>query len=102
MPTVFTEPFGGSGVEGMLCGTPLISVDYGAFTETVVEGVTGYRCHTLKDWLSAIDKVGDLDRTLIASFAQKQYSLSACGSKYAKVFNDLENLHNQGWYTLDN
>jgi len=100
MPTVFTEPFGGSGVEGMLCGTPLISVDYGAFTETVLEGITGYRCHTLKDWLDALDKVGDLDRNTISKIAREKYSLSTCGSKYSKVFTDLHNLHREGWYTL--
>lgn len=100
MPTVFTEPFGGSGVEGMLCGTPLISVDYGAFTETVIDGVTGFRCHTLKDWLDAIDKAGDLDRTKIADTAKNRYSLTSCGKKYARVFEDLYNLRGQGWYTV--
>ena len=100
MPTVFTEPFGGSGVEAMLCGTPLISVDYGAFTETVVEGVTGYRCHTLGDWVDALDKVGDLDRKEIAKISRDRYSLETCGKKYDRIFNDLYDLSDSGWYTL--
>lgn len=100
MPTVFTEPFGGSGVEGMLCGTPLISVDYGAFTETVIDGVTGYRCHTLQDWLDAIDCVDSLDRYLIAKRARNLYSLETCGKKYDKVFKQLLDLYDKGWYQL--
>ena len=99
MPTTFTEPFGGSGVEGMLCGTPLIGVDYGAFTETVIDGATGFRCHTLQDWVDACHNAGDLDRHKIAEIARGRYSLEACGKKYNKVFTDLDNLWGEGWYT---
>lgn len=101
MPTVFTEPFGGSGVEAMLCGTPLIAVDFGAFTETVVEGVTGFRCRTLADWLDAVDKVGDLDRKQVADIARSRYSLQACATKYDKVFSCLYDLYDKGWYSCD-
>jgi len=100
MPTIFTEPFGGSGVEGMLCGTPLISVDYGAFTETVIEGVTGFRCHTLQDWVHALHNAGGLDRKRIHELSAAKYSLDVCGKKYARVFSDLDNLWDKGWYTL--
>ena len=100
MPTNFIEPFGGSGVEGLLCGTPLIATDYGAFTETVREGFNGYRCKTLLDWLEAIDRVGDLDRKAIADAARATYSLEACGAKYAKAFRQIYELYSAGWYTL--
>lgn len=100
MPTNFTEPFGGSGVEAMLCGTPLIAVDYGAFTETISDGVTGFRCHTLQDWLDAIDNVDNLDRRVIASISRSKYGLEACGKKYDKIFKDINNLYRKGWYEL--
>lgn len=100
MPTTFIEPFGGSGVEGMLCGTPLLATDYGAFTETVKEGLTGYRCKTLRDWLEALEKVGDLDRKKIADHARATYSLQACGAQYDKAFREISELHADGWYTL--
>lgn len=100
MPTNFTEPFGGSGVEAMLCGTPLIAVDYGAFTETIADGITGFRCHTLQDWLDAIIKVDDLDRSVVSFAARNRYSLEACGRKYDKIFQDINNLWRKGWYEL--
>lgn len=100
MPTNFIEPFGGSGVEGMLCGTPLIATDYGAFTETVVPGVTGYRCKTLLDWLEAIDNVKTLDRKVIADIARSTYSLQACAARYDKAFTQMHELYSKGWYTL--
>lgn len=100
MPTVFTEPFGGSGVEGMLCGTPLIAVDYGAFTETVIQGTTGYRCHTLQDWLDAVDNIDLIDRWTTSQVARARYSLEVCGERYDKIFQDLSNLYRKGWYQL--
>ena len=99
MPTIFTEPFGGSGVEGLLCGTPLITTDYGAFTETVEHGENGYRCKLLKDWTSAIEKVGELDRQKIAERARGRYSLEECGKKYDVIFQSLAELKGgRGWY----
>lgn len=100
MPTTFIEPFGGSGVEGMLCGTPLIASDYGAFTETVVEGTTGYRCKTLCDWLDALEVVADLDRKKVADVARSRYSLEACGAMYDKAFRQMYDLYADGWYAL--
>jgi len=102
MPTNFTEPFGGSGVEAMLCGTPLIAVDYGAFTETIIEGVSGFRCHTLQDWLDAIHNVDRLDRKEIANSARCRYSLEACGKRYDAIFQSINNLWREGWYHLRN
>lgn len=98
MPTDFIEPFGGSGVEGLLCGTPLIASDWGAFSETVVEGVNGFRPRTLREWLDAIEAAPDLDRAGIAAAARRRYSLETCGGQYARVFRQLAALASQGWY----
>jgi hypothetical protein len=99
-PTVFTEPFCGMAAEAMLCGTPVISVNYGAMTETVSEGM-GFRCHTLQDWLDAIDAVDDLDRRFIADTARARWSLEACGKQYDKIFYQLNDLYRKGWYEVD-
>jgi len=100
MPTNFIEPFGGSGVEGLLCGTPLVTTDYGAFTETVKHGTNGYRCKTLLDWLEALENVGKLDRKAIAAEARATYSLEACGARYDDAFKKIHQLYDKGWYTL--
>jgi 2-polyprenyl-3-methyl-5-hydroxy-6-metoxy-1,4-benzoquinol methylase len=85
-------------VEAMLCGTPVVSVDYGAMTETVTEGVMGYRCHTLQDWIDGINNAGNLDRRTIASIARDKWSLEACGRRYDKIFCQLNDLYRRGWY----
>lgn len=100
MPTEFIEPFGGSGVEGLLCGTPLIATDYGAFTETVQHGINGFRCKTLADWLSALSRAHTLDRAAVAKAARGTYSLEACGALYDDAFQKIYQLYDKGWYTL--
>lgn len=100
-PTVFTEPFCGMAAEAMLCGTPVVAVDYGAMTETVTDGVMGYRCHTLQDWIDGIDKVGELDRRVIADIARAKWSLEVCGRRYDKIFRQLNDLYRRGWYEVD-
>jgi glycosyltransferase involved in cell wall biosynthesis len=98
MPSEFTEPFAGAGVESQLCGTPLIGVDYGAFTETIAPGETGFRCKMLCDWLDAIEACKNLDRDKIAKRARSLYSLEACGEMYDKAFRQLLTLNGNGWY----
>lgn len=98
MPTEFIEPFGGSGVEGLLCGTPLIATDYGAFTETVQHGLNGFRCKTLADWLWALERVTSLDRAAIANSARRTYSLETCGALYDDAFYKIYQLYDKGWY----
>jgi glycosyltransferase involved in cell wall biosynthesis len=100
MPTTFVEPFGGSGVEAMLCGTPIVAVDYGAFTETVQIGVTGFRCKVLKQWLGAIQSVRKLDRKVVADTARNKYSLETCGAMYHSAFRQIDDLNEYGWYTV--
>jgi glycosyltransferase involved in cell wall biosynthesis len=101
MPTSFIEPFAGAGVEAMLCGTPLVSVDYGAFVETVIEGVTGFRCNTLGDWVHAIEATKGLDRQQVAAATRARYSLEACAKKYDQAFRQLNELRGAGWYSSE-
>lgn len=100
MPTTYTEPFGGVAVEAQLCGTPAITSTYGAFTETVEDGVTGFRCHTLADYLSAVDRARTLDRAYIAHRARHLYGYDRVGRMYDRVFRQIQDLFFDGWYTL--
>lgn len=100
MPTVFTEPFGGVAVEAMLCGTPVLSVVYGAFTETIEDRVTGFRCHTLGDWLAALECAPTLDRGYIQRRAQGLYGFRPIAERYQRAFDQISDLKGRGFYTL--
>jgi hypothetical protein len=80
------------------CGTPVLSVDWGAFTETVVPGVTGYRCKLLIDWLLGVDSCAALSRKVVYEHARARYGLQTVGTLYDRAFTQLRTLGEKGWY----
>lgn len=99
MPTLFIEPFGGSGAEAQLCGTPLVAINYGAFKETVEDGKSGFLCNTLADWIESIKRIHTIDRQYVADRARKLWSLETVGKQYDIIFNQIADQREKGWYT---
>ncbi len=101
VPTQYIEPFGGVAVEAMLCGTPVITTDWGAFTETVREE-DGYRCRTLNNFVSAArvtaDDNGLWSRQDRRVRALERFSLDAVAPMYEEWFARLQTLYGEGWY----
>jgi glycosyltransferase involved in cell wall biosynthesis len=100
-PTLYIEPFGNIAVEAQTCGTPTITTDWGAFVETNINGVTGYRCRTLADFVRAAEDVKSLDRAAIRQQAIEKYSLATVGKMYEEYFERLLTLWDDGWYQLE-
>ena len=98
-PTIYNEPFGYVAIEAMLSGTPVITVDWGAFTETVQHGVTGFRCRTFEQFLWATKNIDTISPRACREWAVKNYSFEKVGKMYKEYFQSLQNLSNQGWYT---
>lgn len=59
--THYVEPFGNMVIEANLSGTPSITTDWGGFTETVVEGKTGYRVRDFKSLLTAMNSIDKIE-----------------------------------------
>ncbi len=99
VPTLYLEPFGGVAVEAQMCGTPVISTDFGAFPETVEHGITGFRCHYLGEFLDAVRRCGDLDPVRIRERAVRLYSLTTVAQQYQSYFERLSLLWGAGWHS---
>lgn len=97
-PTIYIEPFGGVTVESMFCGTPAVTSDWGAFSETVKPGVSGYRFRSLAEGCEAVEKAMLLDRTKVAAYADNTFSLTAVAPQFTRWFDQLTTLWNDGWY----
>lgn len=102
VPTTYLEPFGGVTIEAMLSGTPVITTDYGAFAETVVDHVSGFRFRTLGEGVWAAQNTHLLNPHRIREHAVDNYSLGRVGELYEAYFGQLHTLYGEGWYDLGN
>lgn len=100
-PTIYIEPFGNVAIEAQACGTPVISTDWGAFTETVKHGETGFRCRTMAEFVHAGRKVSELNPHAIRQHVLDRYSLDVVGEMYEDYFTRLMGLHHGGWYATN-
>jgi glycosyltransferase involved in cell wall biosynthesis len=100
--SLYVEPFGHAPIEAMLCGTPVITSDFGAFSETNIHGLTGYRANTFAEIYWAAQNVNKLDTHKIREYAINNYSLDRIKLKFQEHFEKLYNLYNgKDWYHLD-
>lgn len=100
-PTIYIEPFGTVTAEAMMCGTPVITTDWGAFTENNIPDVTGYRCRTFSEFCKATEDVLKLDKKTIRDYAMSKFSLDVVANQYEQYFNRLNTLWGKGWYSED-
>lgn len=91
-PSIYLEPFCGVHAESMLCGTPVITTNFGAFTDYVIDGVNGYKCDTLQDFADATVDVKNLDRKKVRESAE-QFTLKEVSKKYEKWFQELNRVY---------
>lgn len=100
VPTSYIGPFEGVSIEAMFSGTPVITTDWGCFAETVVQGITGFRCRTWNEFIAAAANVHLLDPKTIRHYAINNYSMDSVRYKYQSYFEQLYDLWSKGWYEL--
>jgi glycosyltransferase involved in cell wall biosynthesis len=100
VPTLYIEPFGTVAVEAQMCGTPVITTDFGVFPETVEHGKTGFRCHTLDQFIWAAKHIGEIDTWYTHQRTMANYSMDRVRYKYQEYFEMLSDLHGKGWYEV--
>ena len=91
--SMFTEPFCGVHVEAMMSGTPVITADWGAFTEFNVHGVTGFRCRTLEQMVDAGRRIHEIDPMACRKWAFDNFSTPVVAKKYEDFFESIRPKH---------
>lgn len=106
-PTEYLEPFAGTHIESMLSGTPCITTNFGVFGgDTFVNGVHGFKCCTLDDFVYATKNAHKLDPRVIRSHAEK-FLIDNVKWEFQSWFEDLHQLYLsttdssiKGWHHL--
>ena len=102
----FLEPFCGVAVEAQLCGTPVICSDWGGMAETVEQGKTGLKGHTVADYCLGVQMAldGKFDRTYIRNSAVARFDMYNLAYNYEYALKSILDIHTpgkNGWYSPD-
>jgi FkbM family methyltransferase len=97
VPTLYMEPFGYVTIEANMCGTPVITTDFGAFPETVKDGVTGFRCRTFKEFCDAVKNIDQIKPEDCREWAMN-FTIDKVAPMYKRYFTQILNLVGKGWY----
>lgn len=98
MPTLYAEPFGASGVEAMLCGTPLVASDWGAFRANVgarsgtAYGRGGTVCRTAAQFADAVRVERSTERNLVAAYARSRFDMHRAAAQYDEILKEIASL----------
>lgn len=101
VPTTYIEPFGGVSIEAMMCGTPVITTDFGVFAENVIHGKTGFRFRNFAEAIWAAKHTHELDPHTIRQYAINNFELERVKYMYHAYFEQLYTLWGKGWYDTE-
>lgn len=100
-PSLYIEPFGNVHVEALMSGSPVISTNFGVYTETIQNGFNGQRCDDFQEFLNAAEWAQTLsleDRKKIQEHGLSKWSTEVVAKQYDKYFQRLKRLEGNGWY----
>jgi glycosyltransferase involved in cell wall biosynthesis len=109
-PTEYLECFAGTHVESMLHGTPPITTNFAVFPGTIpdhLNGVVGYRCNTLQDFVDAAKDAVNADHKMVRQYGER-FLMDNVKHEFQKWFEDLYAVYEstisekKGWHRLTN
>lgn len=88
-PSFFIEPCNWTVIESQFSGTPTITTDFGGFSETVRNKVTGYRCSTQQSFIDAIKNIKEIKSESCYLNAINNFTMQKQCEDYEEIFNSL-------------
>jgi glycosyltransferase involved in cell wall biosynthesis len=89
MPILWEEPFGIVMAEAMACGTPVVGFSRGSVPEVVEHGVTGFVVDDLNAMVTAVERLGSIDRADCRARVERLFSDEAAVDAYLKVYREM-------------
>jgi glycosyltransferase involved in cell wall biosynthesis len=85
----FDEPFGLSVIEAMACGTPVIAINRGSMPELIEQGVNGFLVDSADEAVTAIGRIGELDRAAVRQTVVERFSVERMADRYVELYERI-------------
>jgi glycosyltransferase involved in cell wall biosynthesis len=94
-PTLYKEGFGIVMAEAMACGVPVLGHPCGSVKEVVRQGVTGYVCANVAEYVEAVREVHKLNRSSIRKECEKRFSATNIVNQFERLCLDMVEASNR-------
>lgn len=88
-PIDWPEPFGLTMIEAMACGTPVVAYRRGSVPEVVEHGLTGFIVDTIDEAVSAVHRLGELNRGRVRDRFVERFSVERMADDYLAIYEAL-------------
>ncbi len=89
LPVQWGEPFGLVAVESMACGSPVLAMKKGALPEIILHRETGYVVDSVKDMITAVGRLDEIDRRTCRRHAQQNFSVARMAKNYHDFYRQV-------------
>jgi len=88
-PFDWPEPFGLVFIEALACGTPVLAYRRGSVPEIIDDGVTGYICERMDEFIAAVKQVSFLDRRRCRQAFEARFTVERMVQDYLNVYEQI-------------
>jgi glycosyltransferase involved in cell wall biosynthesis len=88
-PIDWPEPFGMVMIESMSCGTPVVAFRRGSSPEIIDDGVSGFLVDTVDEAVTAVDRIGSLDRRAARASFEARFTIERVARNYQAIYQAL-------------
>ena len=99
-PSLYLEPFLGIHIEAGFPGCPIIPTDFGAPQEYCIDGVTGFRCMNMDDFMYAVRNLNKINSADCRKHAL-QFTMNRAAISYHEYFHRVLRNAVSGWHSYD-
>jgi glycosyltransferase involved in cell wall biosynthesis len=76
-------------VEALACGTPVIACNRGSMPELIDDGVTGFLVSNVDEAVSAISRIGEIDRAACRAAVSERFTVDRMADRYLDLYRSL-------------
>jgi GTP cyclohydrolase I len=88
-PIAWPEPFGLVLIESLACGTPVLASPVGSVPEVIRDGVSGFHCTTVDDYVRGIERIDEIGREVCRREFEERFTADRMARRYEETFEDF-------------